>query len=103
MTPKMPEEVSMSDEEIKSIREITLSDNTRVEDGPVRFIHEDGYKDWAGTFLRGDSSFHYAMHLRYLLNYLERNPELMTNEPSLMLSKMMLEWLLNLLSSSQES
>lgn len=33
----------------------------RVETGPVRFVYEDGYRDWTAMLLRGDD----AMQLRW--------------------------------------
>ena len=35
----------------------------RVETGLIKFGD-----DWTGTFIRGDDSFHFAMHLRRFLN-----------------------------------
>lgn len=67
----------------KDIQEIQLTDNNRIEDGPVIFVQENGYKDWTGTFLRGDTSFHYAESLRATIATLENNPEFLEANPEL--------------------
>jgi hypothetical protein len=44
------------------IRRLTGVD-PRVETGPIQFGD-----DWPGTFIRGDNAFHYAFHLKLLLD-----------------------------------
>lgn len=62
--------------------------NDRVETGPIQFGD-----DWPGTFIRGDCSFYYAMHLAMLL---DDN----TDEAVKIFSKMILRGLLSDLQNS---
>jgi len=81
-------------------RSIQLANNERVETGPLRFIHEDGYEDWSGTFIRGDHAARHAMTLRKTIDILEDNPEFLQANCEIWMSR--LHSLLSNLEGSRE-
>lgn len=61
---------------------------SRLETGP----HRPAPSDWQGLFVRGDDCFHYAMHLRAMLD----------GEPDNDISRVVVEGLASLLESTRE-